>query len=113
VGTLGARYKMNVNEKYTALFDAQGYYSSSYFPSAEENPLAEQGGYGTVDLAMHIARSNNEWDLALICRDCANKYYIVFGNDAGTTLQGVPVGTNVLINRPRQIMLQLTVHPQL
>ena len=51
--------------------------------------------------------------LALICRDCSDKYYIVFGNDAGASLTGAAGGTNVLIARPRQVLLQLTVHPNL
>jgi hypothetical protein len=61
----------------------------------------------------HLTRADRTWDLALICRDCTDKYYIIYGNDAGTTLAGVPTGTNVLVNRPRQVYLQLTVHPKL
>jgi outer membrane receptor protein involved in Fe transport len=111
--TLGASYEWNINQNYMASVGMTGTYSSSYYPSAEENPQAKQGSYGLIDAVAHLMRSDHTWDLALICRNCTNKYYIVFGNDAGTTLTGVPVGTNVLVARPLQLLLQLSYRPKL
>jgi outer membrane receptor protein involved in Fe transport len=112
-GTLGGTYTANINENYMASIAATATYSSSYYPSPEENPLSKQGAYGLLDIAAHLTKSDHTWDLALICRNCTDKYYIIFGNDAGTTLTGEAAGTNVLIDRPRQVLLQLTVRPKL
>jgi outer membrane receptor protein involved in Fe transport len=112
-GNLGATYKKELNDRYTGTIQAQLQYSGSYFIGPEDNPAALQHHYALLDVALHLARSDNSWDIALLCRDCTNKYYSVYGTDAGVTTTGTPVGTQVIVNRPRQIVLQLTMHPNL
>jgi iron complex outermembrane receptor protein len=109
-GTFGFTYKKDLSEKYMASFHAETQYSSSYAPDSEENPLTRQHSYALVDLALHLSRTDNTWDLGLICRNCTDHYYIIFANDAGPFVGSV---ANISVARPREVLLQLTVHPNL
>ena len=52
--------------------------------------------------------------MGLIGRNLTNKHYITFADDPGvppTQALGIPADPFGTINRPRQIMLQVTVRP--
>jgi outer membrane receptor protein involved in Fe transport len=109
VGSLGAGYKWDLDEKYIASIDGQLQYTSSYASTPDTNPLGTQKAFATLSAAVHLAKSDNSWDLALLCHNCTNKLYITNGLDAG----GAAPAVNADIGRPLQILLQLTVHPLL
>jgi outer membrane receptor protein involved in Fe transport len=111
VGTLGAAYHWDLGEAYVASVDAQAEYTGAYFASPDLSPLSVQKAYWLINAALHLGRRENSWDLALICRNCTNEIYIANGLDGGG---GVPPATVTYaeIGRTRQVMLQLTLHPQ-
>jgi iron complex outermembrane receptor protein len=108
-GNVGASYRWDVNDKYTAAIDSQVQYTSSYFATPELVPQGLQKSFFLLNAAVHLARADDTWDLTLLCRNCTNKIYYVYGQDGGTT----PPSANVHIARTRQIMLTLSVHPEL
>jgi outer membrane receptor protein involved in Fe transport len=116
-GNAGATYKWDVNDNYWASFSAGVKFSSGYFSSSELNPVGYFGGYALVDLAARFGPNSGKWELALVCRDCNDKLYPVYGNDSGNNsspaVNGVPQpgGITAQVARPREILLQLTVHP--
>jgi outer membrane receptor protein involved in Fe transport len=109
VGNLGGTYKWDLGEKYIAAVEAQVQYSGSYDATPDTDPFGHQKSYALLNAAIHLATSNNSWELALMCRNCTNKLYAANGGDAGFV---VPAA-NIQIGRPLQVMLQLTVHPTL
>jgi outer membrane receptor protein involved in Fe transport len=114
-GNFGGSYTWDLNDKYGMAFDASADYSSSYLISPELSPLGRQAAYVLLNLSLRLDKSDGSWELAALCRNCTDNYYAVNGisGDNGD----VTVGRNstVLFNvaRPRQFMLQLTVHPNL
>jgi outer membrane receptor protein involved in Fe transport len=109
VGNLGASYKWDVSDKYTASVDAQVQYTGAYYGEADLNPYSHQKGYALLNAAIHLAKSDKAWDIALLCRNCTNKIYIVNGQDGGLV---VPAA-NEQIGRPQQVLLELTLHPNI
>jgi outer membrane receptor protein involved in Fe transport len=116
-GNAGGAYRWDVNDNYWASFSASVKFSSGYYTSAELNPIGYFDGYALVDLALRFGPQSGKWELGLICRDCNDKLYPVFGVDSGANssppLNGVvqTAGVTAQVARPREIMLQLTVHP--
>jgi iron complex outermembrane recepter protein len=115
LGYLGGTYTRNVNENYVASINARADFSSSYLTTPELAPLSEQGSYVLADLALRLAKSDGLWDLALLCRNCTDKIYIVNANSGanGDITADRRSTVNLNIARPRQILLQLTVHTPL
>jgi outer membrane receptor protein involved in Fe transport len=116
-GNVGGTYKWDVNQDYWASFSAGVKFSSGYYTSAELNPVGYFNGYALVDLAARFGPQSGKWELALICRDCNDKLYPVYANDSGNNsspaINGVaqPGGITAQVARPREILLQMTVHP--
>jgi hypothetical protein len=111
-GAFGGTYKRELNDKYKISFDAHSQFSSSYYTSPELDALGIQSFWMTVDLALHLIRSDDMWDLALKCIDCNDNIHITYGL-AATAVPGIPAGVIEDIARPRQIVLELTMHPKL
>jgi outer membrane receptor protein involved in Fe transport len=114
-GTVGATYTRNWNSAVAYSINASANFSSDYLVSPELNPLGRQSAYALANVVGKVMATNGSWEVALICRDCNNQYYIVNGSDEGN---GFITNTfdekgNVTINvaRPRQILLQFTVRP--
>jgi outer membrane receptor protein involved in Fe transport len=116
-GNAGGTYKWDVNESYWASFSAGIKYSTDFYIAPELNEVGHFGGYTLLDLAVRFGPQNGKWELGLICRDCNDKVYPVGGSDSGNNsspaLNGVPqpAGITTQVARPREILLQLTVHP--
>jgi hypothetical protein len=53
------------------------------------------------------------WELALIGRDLINAYIKTGGSDNRATTPDVTSDAKIFVVRPRQVMLQLTVRPNL
>jgi outer membrane receptor protein involved in Fe transport len=93
-GYIGSQYAWNLNDKYTAAIHAKVQYSSSYLSDANLDPLSRQGSYPLVDAGIGVGRSDGQWELALLCRDCTNKVYIVKGED------GNAIPSAAIVNAP-------------
>jgi outer membrane receptor protein involved in Fe transport len=113
VGQFGADYKMDVGNNYVLSLGGQVNYSSSYFVEPTEEPLGLEKPYATIDASVHFGRSDKTWDLGLIGRNLTSKYFLTGGSSLAAVSPGVPADVEVFVARPIQIMLQLTVRPQL
>jgi iron complex outermembrane receptor protein len=109
VANIGASYKWDLSDKYTAGISGEAQYTSSYYGSSDLEPFSHQGAYALVNMSAHLAKSDDSWDLAVLCRNCTNKIYVAYGTDGGF----VAPAANVNIGHPLQIMVQLTVRPSL
>jgi outer membrane receptor protein involved in Fe transport len=113
VGSFGGTYKWDVNDGYTVSFNLGGRFSSSYYSSPELNPQGIQPAYVLLDVGMRFGPSDGRWEMSLQCKDCTNYFYLVNGTNpgpgTGDAIYGAPA--QVTVARPRQILLQLTVHP--
>jgi outer membrane receptor protein involved in Fe transport len=110
VGKVTASYKWDLSEKYTAAVSADAQFTSRYYGSSDLEPFSHQNGYALVDASLHLGRSDDSWDLAVLCRNCTNKIYVAYASDGAST---TTPAANVNIGHPLQIMVQLTVKPQL
>jgi outer membrane receptor protein involved in Fe transport len=108
-GNIGADYTWDLNDKYTAGVRGTVRYTSSYHADTNLDPLGRVGGFTLFDAGLQIARRDHLWELALICRDCTNKVYVVNGTDGSA----IPPAVIEDIGRPRQILLQFTTRPTL
>jgi iron complex outermembrane receptor protein len=112
-GQWGGEYRRSVTDKYQLAVNTTWNASSPYHTAAELNPTSLQPSYMTIDASIRFGKLDGPWELALIGRDLNNRYYSVDGVDVGAGMPGVISDTYQYIARPRQIMLQLTVRPNL
>ena len=106
-------YERDVLDKYTARADLNVNYSGSYNSTQEGNPLGVQSAYATLDLAVHFGPKDGHWSLAVLGRNLTNDIHVIDGTDTAATGYGPKLSDlSVAINRPRQVMLQLTLRPQ-
>ena len=75
--------------------------------------MATQSGYMTLDLAVRVGPSSKAWEVALIGRDLTNKWITTVGQDEGTVTPGVTADVLGIPARARQVLLQVTVRPNL
>jgi outer membrane receptor protein involved in Fe transport len=109
---LGADYVVPVADNYNVGININGNFSSSYYTSAELNPIGLQKAYLTLDATLRLANVDDAWKLELIGRNLTDKIYGIAGNDVGSATAGVPADVALLTNRPREFMLRLTVRPE-
>lgn len=110
-GNISGTYHAGITDKYVASLDLHAKFSGRYNAMSELHPLSWQSSYFTFDSALHFAPRTGAWDLAFIGRNLTNKIYIAGAEDGGAVTPGVISDAVVFINRPRQLMLQLTVYP--
>ena len=113
VAQLGADYKTAVTADYSADVSLNSNISSSYNVIAEQNPNGVQPSYITFDAAVRFGKLGGPWEVALIGRNLTNKYIFSGGLDDGVVTPGVRADGVVYVYRGRQLMLQLTVRPNL
>ena len=112
VGSLGGSYTWNLTSKYTATLNAGLSYSTSYLAQNALQPLSYQGSYALLNFGLHVGRTDRAWEVAILCRDCTNRYYLTAGVDAGAgTGNAITSSSLAFIGRPREILLQFTAHP--
>lgn len=109
----GGEYRTRLTDKYSLGITTNWNYSSAYHTAPELNPTGLQHSYFTIDAGIRFGRLDGPWELAVIGRDLNNAYYAVDGVDGGPGIPGVIADTLKYVARPRQIMLQLTVRPNL
>jgi len=115
-GTLGATYDFPlIGDSLWLGVSAQGRYSSNYYLQETLPPLQQQDDF--VDLSASVRfydPSNEAWEVAIIGRNLTDKF--IGANDidlAGTgggtgTANAVLADTHRTLNRPREVLLQLT-----
>lgn len=99
---------------------ADSNYSSGYFNNAFNAPLMWQRGYWLFDSSVSVGSKDERWEIALIGRNLGNKAYVarsaeqpVSGGLAGTALANRQADVIGAVNRGREVMLRLTVRPDL
>jgi iron complex outermembrane receptor protein len=112
-GQFGWNYRHDLTQKYGVAWTFNGNFSSSYNAVDTLNPFGIQKGYVTLDTAVRFGELDGPWEAALIVRNLTDKSYMTAGSDDAVSFNGRPADALVYINRSRQIMLQLTVRPEL
>ena len=113
VGSVGGSYKWIPINGYTAAVNAGLSYSSSYIAQNSLQPLSYQGSYALLNFGLHVGPNDASWEVALVCRDCTNRYYLTEAVDAGTgTGNATTASSLAYIGRPREILLQFSAHPR-
>jgi outer membrane receptor protein involved in Fe transport len=113
---VGASYQTELTSTYAMAVTGNVNYSSSYESNPYYNPFGIQHAFATIDASIRFGKLDGPWELALIGRDLTNKYFYSSGLDEGqaiASLAGTTGDSIIYVNRPRQIMLQLTVRPDL
>ncbi|MBL0925305.1 MAG: TonB-dependent receptor [Sphingomonadaceae bacterium] len=117
IGSFGFDFAHQVSNGLEASVSFDSTYRSEYMPFQNYNPNALQKGYWNLDAALRL-RAEKGWEVAMIGRNLTNTLRAASGNDVPGT--GIGTGTTFGIssdlfgafNRPRTIMLQLTIKPQ-
>jgi iron complex outermembrane receptor protein len=115
-GNAGFTYKAPINDalKVALTGDVNG--MSKYYFSEQEGPGTIQRGYALINSSIRLIseRGRAEWTMALIGKNLTNKWIIAGGSDrpnsgSGTgTATGVPADILGYLNRPREVILQLS-----
>ncbi|MBL0925649.1 MAG: TonB-dependent receptor [Sphingomonadaceae bacterium] len=114
---LGFDFAQEVSSGLEASLSFDSTYRSSYMPFQNYNPNAQQKGSWNLDAALRL-RAEKGWELALIGRNLTDTLRVASGNDVpstggGTgTVAGFSSDLFGAFNRPRTIMLQITLRPQ-
>jgi outer membrane receptor protein involved in Fe transport len=115
-GNAGFTYKAAVADSLKFAFTGDLNGMSRYYFSEQEGPGTIQGGYVLIDSSIRLIsqRGHTEWTLALIGKNLTNRWIIAGGSDrpnsgSGTgTATGVPADILGYLDRPRQVILQLS-----
>jgi outer membrane receptor protein involved in Fe transport len=110
-GTFGAEYTRPIADSYKVSAGLSGKYSSSYYSSADAHPLSYQDGYVTLDANVHFGKQDGLWDLAVIGRNITNKIYMTGSESGPLVTPGIWADNYAFVNRPWELLVQLTVHP--
>jgi iron complex outermembrane receptor protein len=89
-------------------------FTSSYFTSADNRPAGIEPAYRLFDATLRLAESDDKWEIALIGRNLANKYYfdrslgVSFTGGAAGAAAPVPADVAAVVSRGREMMLRGT-----
>jgi outer membrane receptor protein involved in Fe transport len=116
-GNLGVRYGFAVTSNYRMEVGGDLRGQSSQNPEGDLNPGALQKAVVFVDARLAFYSESKHWELALIGRNLTDEQRAIIVN--GQTFTGTPAGTATskpadlygITNRPREIMVQLTIRP--
>ena len=111
VGDFGANYETDLSNGWFLALNAAADFSSSYQPIADQLPTGVQKHRTIVDGSIRFGPRDGFWELGILGRNLFNKLYIVGGDDAQSTTPGLVADAFGYVNRPRQVMLQLTLRP--
>jgi iron complex outermembrane receptor protein len=109
-GQAGANYRTTLGQ-YDLQLTGNMNFSSSYNTTPELKPDGVQDSYVTWDATARFGHIDGAWEVALIGRNLTNKFIAVSGIDDGVVNPGVVGDTLFYVQRPRQVMLQVTVRP--
>jgi hypothetical protein len=112
-GQFGWDYRHDITADYAAGWTFNGNFSSGYNSDDTLNPYGYQKGYVTLDTAVRFGKLDGPWEIGLILRNITDKLYKTAGSDDAVASNGRPADALVYVNRPRQVMLQLTVRPDI
>lgn len=115
-GNAGFTYKAPISDSLKFAFTGDLNGMSKYYFSEQEGPGTIQGGYALIDSSIRLIneRGRTEWTVALIGKNLTNRWIIAGGSDrpnsgSGTgTTTGVPGDILGYLDRPRQVILQLS-----
>ena len=110
--TFGFTYRHDFDADYAASLNLRGNYSSGFSTIEQQNPTGYQSGYAMLDASLRVGKLEGPWEVAVIVRNLTNKIAKSAGfDDAGAGPE--PGDVLAYIHRPRQLMLRLTVRPEI
>ncbi len=115
-GNAGFTYRTTLNDSFKLAFTGDVNGMSKYYFSEQEGPGTIQGAYALLDSSIRVInqRGRAEWTLALIGKNLTNRWIVAGGSDrpnsgSGTgTATGVPADLLGYLDRPREVILQLS-----
>jgi iron complex outermembrane receptor protein len=114
--SLGADYNFPISASLLGGVSVNGRYISSSNASAFFEPLAEEGGYLTLDGSVRLGTDNGRWQAALIGKNLTNQFhfnavYDISGTGSGTgspQAHGVEADQIASVGMPRTVELQVS-----
>ena len=111
VAQWGANYRTDVSEDYQIEFSTNWNHTSSYYVAPELGPTSFQDAHLNIDASVRFGKIDGSWEIAVLGRNLSNAHYTMGGLDVGAVSPGVIGDSYFYVVRPRQVMLQLTVRP--
>lgn len=114
VASLQANYSHPIGEKLEGGASGVVHVSSAMQVAPFGNPVDVQGGYGTLDLALHIGAESERWQVALIGKNLTNRFIVNYMQDAPSSGRGTGTAAGVHAdqlgtpNLPRTVEVQVT-----
>lgn len=102
-GSGGFSFDAPLPNDMTLSFDADAFYTASYFAGDTQSPRSFQGAFWRLNAGVRLSGANDRWEVGLVGRNLTNKYYITTSADriGGTGEQRAAVA------RGREVMLEL------
>jgi iron complex outermembrane receptor protein len=106
--SVGADYRARLVEGWDSTLSLQGSYSSSFETATDYAPGGHQDAYWLLNAGVRVGPEGGNYEVALLGRNLTNTYYTL--NTIGWSGSSAPNQYVGWFNRPREIVLQATVH---
>jgi outer membrane receptor protein involved in Fe transport len=106
--SVGADYRARLVEGWDSTVSLQGSYSSSFQTATDYAPGGFQAAYWLLNAGVRVAPEGGNYEVALLGRNLTNSYYTL--NTIGWSGSSNPNQYVGFFNRPREIVLQGTLH---
>jgi iron complex outermembrane receptor protein len=110
-----AVYEHSIGAGHLIQLSVDAAYTSSFYTTSDEPPASLEDGYWLFDGGMHFSDNNKTWEVALLGRNLANKYYYTGSGEAFNTGQGggtkgplVPADLTAVVSRGREVILRVS-----
>ncbi len=114
-GNVGAIIQDSIGKGLNLSVSADAAYTGSYYTLSVESPGSKIDGYWQMNSTVLLSSDTGGWEVALIGKNLANKYYYiasseVYGSGQGTGTNGPGVRADLFapVSRGRQVMLRFT-----
>jgi outer membrane receptor protein involved in Fe transport len=101
---IGADYRADLPQGWTADLAASANYSSSYYTAADYSPGGPQKSFWLLNAAVHVSPANERFTFSVIGRNLTNTYYKVFTSNQSL---GTVTQFQTSLNRPREVLAEV------
>ncbi len=108
-------YERPVAGGYRLELSVDAAYTSSYYTDTLDTPFGQMGGYWLLDSGVRLRELKHSWELDLLGRNLANKFYYISSGQANFTGDGsgtrgalLPADQTASISRGREVMIRVS-----